>query len=819
MTFVFAPHVILLIGAAAFSSIVDVWVWRRGGKGSKAIALLVLAGIIWTLGEALDTASSDVATKFFFEEVKYTGIVTIPVAWAVYAFQQTDREKWVTRRSIALLSVVSLVFYALVATNEATGLFFSQVTLNTLNPFFPLNETFAPGYILFLGYIYTVLFATSLFSVEMLIRSRRPYNRQAIALLLTAAFPWMIALIFDSTSAKNFAFDPTALATCLSTAALAIVNPTRLHLRDIISVARGSLMESMVDALIVLDGSNHIVDLNPAAQRLTSLSRSQIVGCLLNNAFQGFPVQEEDQVEATATSREFVLSNGDEIRAFDVCISPIIDWRGHVTCRVVVLRDVTERKEAHEEVRKRIGQQASLMKSAAEMIRSMDVHERLHAIADAINSQGWRRVVISVRDKNMEMASPDDLVTVGLTDEEITHLWDKRPPGRVVQEQFGLEYERFRIGQFYYLPWSDPWVRETSLDGIVDSHLKPEDMIDWNPNDMLYAPLRLADGRIVGRLSVDDPLDGKRPTKESLAPLELFLHLAAVAIENAQLIYQLHDANVQVQDYANKLELKVADRTRELKEAQGNLLKAERLAAIGELAAMIGHDLRNPLTGIAGASYYLKTKYGQRLDGKANEMLDTVEKAVQHSNKIINDLLEYSREIRLELNVVNPKVITKESLAAAEVPRSVRVVDLTESEPKLRVDVDKLKRVFVNLIKNAVDAMPEGGTLTIRSSLKGENVEISFSDTGTGMTNDVLNKLWSPLFTTKAKGMGFGLPICKRFIEEGHGGKISVKSTPGRGSEFVISLPLKTKAEERDEETLVNVTGPFPGVNKQLETE
>lgn len=115
--------------------------------------------------------------------------------------------------------------------------------------------------------------------------------------------------------------------------------------------------------------------------------------------------------------------------------------------------------------------------------------------------------------------------------------------------------------------------------------------------------------------------------------------------------------------------------------------------------------------------------------------------------------------------------------------------------------------------------MPEGGTLTIKSSLKGENVEISFSDTGTGMTNDVLNKLWSPLFTTKAKGMGFGLPICKRFIEEGHGGKISVKSTPGRGSEFVISIPLKTKTEGRSEGTLVDITGLLPDMNRELETE
>lgn len=184
---------------------------------------------------------------------------------------------------------------------------------------------------------------------------------------------------------------------------------------------------------------------------------------VLEDTFPGFPVEENDHVEATATSGEFVLANRGEVRAFDVRISPIIDRRGHVACSILVLRDVTERKKADEEVRRRIGQQASLMKSAAEMIRSMDVHERLHAIADAINSQGWRRVVISVRDENMEMKSPNDLVTVGLNDEEITHLWDKRPPGRVVHEQFGPEYERFRIGEFYYLPWSDLWVRKKAL--------------------------------------------------------------------------------------------------------------------------------------------------------------------------------------------------------------------------------------------------------------------------------------------------------------------------------------------------------------------
>jgi transcriptional regulator with GAF, ATPase, and Fis domain len=100
-------------------------------------------------------------------------------------------------------------------------------------------------------------------------------------------------------------------------------------------------------------------------------------------------------------------------------------------------------------------------------------------------------------------------------------------------------------------------------------------MVDWNPNDLLYAPLRLADGRVVGMLSIDDPVDGKRPTKESLAPLELFIHQAAVAVENAQLIQQLKDAKNQIKDYEDQLEVKVKQRTKELVVAQKKLLKTE----------------------------------------------------------------------------------------------------------------------------------------------------------------------------------------------------------------------------------------------------
>ncbi len=438
-----------------------------------------------------------------------------------------------------------------------------------------------------------------------------------------------------------------------------------------------------------------------------------------------------------------------------------------------------------EEIEKRSRQQTLLMKSSAEMIHSTDLKTRLQAILDAINGLGWRRVVLSVRDENLDIISPDDIVTAGLTNEEREYLWTHKKPGQAWRERFGQDFERFRIGEFYYLPWSDPWVRESFSAGTVLSHLKPDEMVDWDPEDLLYAPLRLADGRTVGVVSMDDPVDGRRPTKESLAPLEMFLHQAAVAIENARLLQRL-------KEYSTSLEEKVGERTEQLRNMQMQLLKSERLAAIGELAGMVGHDLRNPLTGITGATYYLKTRLGSSVDKKSREMLEVIEKDVEYSNKIINDLLEYSREIKLDLKETNPKSILNDVLSSLNTPANVQIRDETRRDLRIKIDVDKMQRVFMNIIKNAFDAMPRGGTLMIKSEKTGGDVNFVFNDTGVGMSKATIEKLWSPLFTTKAKGMGFGLPICKRIVEA-HEGTISIKSAFRKGTTITVTIPVRPK--------------------------
>jgi signal transduction histidine kinase len=169
-------------------------------------------------------------------------------------------------------------------------------------------------------------------------------------------------------------------------------------------------------------------------------------------------------------------------------------------------------------------------------------------------------------------------------------------------------------------------------------------------------------------------------------------------------------------------------------------------------------------------------------------MFESIDKSIDYSNKIINDLLDYSREIRLDLAAVTPKSLLKETLMLAAVPEDVFVVDET-SEVSFYADQVKVIRGFVNIVKNAVDAMPEGGKLFVKSELVGEFVMFSFRDTGVGMSAETLEKLWSPLFTTKAKGMGFGLAICRRFVEA-HGGCVSVDSRVGEGTTVRVDLPL-----------------------------
>ena len=219
-----------------------------------------------------------------------------------------------------------------------------------------------------------------------------------------------------------------------------------------------------------------------------------------------------------------------------------------------------------------------------------------------------------------------------------------------------------------------------------------------------------------------------------------------------------------------------------------NTLKT-RLEGMNEVATMVAHDLRNPLAGIKNISYLLNKKYGYQIGTEGTALLQKIDDCVVYSDKIVQNLLDYSTEIKLDKTRISAKTIVDTAFKKFVLPSNIKIVNEADSNLLVNVDIDKIERVFTNLIANAIDAMHDGGTLTVKSKKERGNIELDFCDTGIGMSEKVLEKLWTPFFTTKAKGMGIGLSICKRVIDA-HGGRIDVRSTEGKGTCFQILLPV-----------------------------
>jgi PAS domain S-box-containing protein len=242
----------------------------------------------------------------------------------------------------------------------------------------------------------------------------------------------------------------------------------------------------------------------------------------------------------------------------------------------------------------------------------------------------------------------------------------------------------------------------------------------------------------------------------------------------------------------------------ERKKLEAQLAQSQRLAAIGSTTAMVGHDLRNPLQALVGMVYLLKQQYERipvehkkTTEFDATKMLLGMEASVSYMNKIVSDLQNYAAPLQPELAKVSTHRFLKESLCTIGIPAHVKVsVTVRKGAETLNVDPDLIKRVFTNLIMNAVQAMPQGGELKIAAQKNGEEELISFQDTGVGISRETLPNLFEPLFTTKAQGQGLGLAVCKR-VMEAHGGTITVESTIGKGSTFTARLPVRRRMEKK----------------------
>lgn len=224
---------------------------------------------------------------------------------------------------------------------------------------------------------------------------------------------------------------------------------------------------------------------------------------------------------------------------------------------------------------------------------------------------------------------------------------------------------------------------------------------------------------------------------------------------------------------------------------ENEMVRIAELASIGQLAATIAHELRNPLSSIKGAAQYLRNEYADHT--AVCEFLDIIVDEVNVLNRVTTEFLDFARPVKLNLHDADLNDILFRTLQFMDVEitrQKVQVVqDFSYDIPTIKVDDRQLEQVFRNLILNALQAMPTGGTITLHTDVVRDNIRVAIIDSGIGIPPDQLDRIFVPFFTTKTKGTGLGLSIVKKIVEN-HGGSISVESTVGKGTTFEILLPV-----------------------------
>jgi signal transduction histidine kinase len=234
-----------------------------------------------------------------------------------------------------------------------------------------------------------------------------------------------------------------------------------------------------------------------------------------------------------------------------------------------------------------------------------------------------------------------------------------------------------------------------------------------------------------------------------------------------------------------------------VREADDRSKAAEHMAVIGQTAAMVGHDIRNPLQAIVGELFLEKQEVDSLLDSpiKKNliDSIKAIEDNVFYINKIVSDLQDFAKPLKAAAEeAVDINVVIADVLSIVPIPGNIQVwIHVESGFPIIYTSYQTLKRALINLVQNAIQAMPNGGKVAILANIKANKAEVIVQDTGGGIPEDVKPNLFKPLFTTKSKGQGLGLAVVKRLVEA-QGGTVRFESENGDGARFIVELPAVT---------------------------
>ncbi len=567
------------------------------------------------------------------------------------------------------------------------------------------------------------------------------------------------------------------------------------------------------DAIIMLDNDGEISYWNPAAEEIFGYTSQEAIGKELHlflapqryheayrQGFTGFKGTGQGAAVGTTLELEAVRKNGTEF-SIELSLSSIQvkgDWHA-----VGIARDITERKRTQETLSQRVMELQILSEISDALQSAVDVDTVLGIILAGVTAGealGFNRAFILLYDE--EEATLRGEAGIGPTSaDEAGRIWSQLSGGGLSLTQliqnYATEFPSNRqqmadyarrlsvpVGEETGVFYRAVFLREaTIIPNIQESPLVPSEFRKYyNARSFAVVPMISRDV-VLGVLLVDNFITNKPITDDDLRRLRVFANSAALAIERARLRVSLED----------KLE-ELTAANRELKESRDKLVRTERLSAVGEVAASVAHEIRNPLTAIGGFARSVLSSLAA--DDRNRSRLEIVVDEVRRLEGILTEVLQFARPTmpRFEATDLNGVILQTFDMMSEEIDQEVVAVEknLDAMLPAIWADPDQIRQVLLNIFRNAVHAMPERGVLEVQTVANDEVAQVRVRDTGVGIPKVNLEKLFNAFFTTKSAGSGLGLTVSQQIVRN-HGGTIDVESEVGKGSVFTVSLPLHKK--------------------------
>ncbi|MFC1477204.1 ATP-binding protein [candidate division KSB1 bacterium] len=570
-----------------------------------------------------------------------------------------------------------------------------------------------------------------------------------------------------------------------------------------------NLANASLDAILILDQNDDIIFWNNGAEQLLGYSINEI----LHKNLQTVIPDSQEAVQEVGLLRQLLAKQG-YVKNFEIELltkdgttvrveltSAFLDpERRERSGSYLIVRDISTRKDLEYIFRQTIDQLAKLHEIADLLHRSKSEEEIYHTMLVSVTAgEGLKFNRAFLLMINYENHSIEGQVAIGPADsQEASLIWQQMPQQFHSLEEIldsikerGFDYNTrvIEIVRALSTPMSDrasllvKAIRNKKSYLVLQNKANVEFDLKLSHiiNNDTYAVIPIiGSDSVLGILIVDNVFNREPITERKVEALEIFATQAGLAIENARLHSKLFLR-------LKELELAYAN----MQDSQEKLVRAERLATIGEVVTKVSHEIRNPLVNIGGFANALLNTAEEGTDQK--KFLEIISHEAQRLEKILDNILNYSKTFEPNLELCNLQDLVNKNLLVImndlQDHKIALVLNLDEADCILSCDPYLITQVMLNIVRNAIQAMPKGGTLSIYARKEDNNILVSVKDTGIGIKKKDHNKLLQPFYSTKARGLGLGLTISQQILSQ-HNGKLTVESKFRKGTVFTVHLPI-----------------------------